>query len=412
MKIALVSEHVSPLADPGGGAGGQQVHVAALSAALTRAGHRVTVYTRRDDPHIRTEVTTRDGYRVVHVPAGPPRPLSGDRTLPHLGEFGTFLRKHWARDTPDLVHAHFWISALAAELAARAHDIPVVVTFHALGTVERRHHGLADTSPRSRIRFERLIATRAAHVLATSADEAIELVRMGVPRFRISVAPCGVDLAAFRPEGAAAARKARHRLFAAGRLVRRKGFDLAVRALPGLPETELVIAGGAVGDDVDDDAEFKRLRRIATECGVHERVRLLGQVSHSAMPRLYRSADVVLCTPWYEPFALVPLEAMACRKPVVTTAVGGMLDTVVDGVTGRFVAPAEPEAVARAVRPLLEDETLRETWGAAGWQRARSRYSWDRVAAATMAAYRRAAPARAAVVTGAAGSGRATATAR
>ncbi|WP_068056594.1 glycosyltransferase [Nocardia xishanensis] len=409
MKIAMVSEHVSPLADSGGG---HQVHVAALAAALVRGGHRVTVYTRRDDPHVRTEVATREGYRVVHVPAGPPRPLSPDRTLPHLGEFGTFLRKHWARDTPDLVHAHFWISALAAELAAKANDIPVVVTFHALGTVERRHHGLADPNPRSRIRFERLIATRAAHVLATSADEAVELVRMGVPRFRISVAPCGVDLSAFRPEGSAAGRKARHRVFAAGRLMRRKGFDLAVRALADLPETELVIAGGPIGDDVDDDGESKRLRRIAAECGVQERVRLLGQVPHSAMPRLYRSADVVLCTPWYEPFALVPLEAMACRKPVVTTAVGGMLDTVVDGVTGRFVAPAEPEAVARAVRPLLEDETLRETWGAAGCQRARGRYSWDRVAAATLAAYRRAAPASAAVVTGAAGSRRATATAR
>ncbi|MBF6260868.1 glycosyltransferase [Nocardia farcinica] len=394
MKIALVSEHASPLAEPGGPEGGQQLHVAELAAALARRGHSVTVYTRRVDPHTRTEVLTRPGYRVVHVPAGPPEPLPRDRTLPHLGEFGTFLRRHWLTDRPQLVHAHFWMSALAAELAARAFDIPVVVTFHALGTVKRRHQGLADTSPPSRIRFERLIATRARHILATSVDEAVELVRMGVPRFRISVVPSGVDVTAFTPGGAAADRKARHRLLCAGKLLPRKGFDVAVRAMPELPGTELVIAGGAVGDDVADDAETKRLRRLAAECGVGDRVRLLGRVSHSAMPRLYRSADAVLAIPRYEPFGLVALEAMACGRPVVATAVGGMLDAVVDGVTGRFVAPAAPETVARAVRPLLDDDVLRRTWGAAGCERVRERYSWDRVAQRTLAVYHRAAPTR------------------
>ncbi|MEV0297409.1 glycosyltransferase [Nocardia sp. NPDC050710] len=399
MKIAMVSAHASPLAEPGSpAAGGRNVHVAALSAALVRAGHQVTVYTRRDDPHIRTEVVTREGYLVVHVPAGPPKPLPRDQILRHLGEFGTFLRRHWSLYPVDMVHAHFWISALAAELAAREHRLPVIVSFHGLGTVVRRHEGLADTSPRSRIRFERLIALRAAHVLASCSEEAAELARMGLPRLRASIVPGGVDPAAFTGDGSAASTGARHRLLAVGRLSRRKGFELAVRALAELPGTELVIAGSAVGDALDDDAEGRRLRRIASEYGVQERFRLLGPVSHIGMPRLYRSADVVLCTPQYEPFGLVPLEAMACRRPVVATAVGGMLDTVVDGVTGRLVASPDPDGIARAVRPLLEDRTLRETWGAAGDDRARSRYGWDRIAAATLHAYHRVAPERAAKV--------------
>ncbi|MEV6279548.1 glycosyltransferase [Nocardia sp. NPDC051832] len=395
MKIAMVAECASPLTElAGGAASGRTVAVAALAAALVRAGHEVTVYTRRQDPHTRTEVPAREGYRVVHVPAGPPRPLPRDQILPHLGEFGTFLRKHWALRRPEVVHAHFWMSALAAELAARSHDLPVVVSFHGLGTVKRRFHGLADTSPRPRIRFERLIATRATQVLATCTDEVTELTRMGVPRFRISVVPGGVDLATFTPDGGAAARRQPHRVLAVGRLVRRKGFDLAVRTLAELPDTELVIAGGAVGDDLADDTETRRLRRLAVDYGVAERLRMLGPVAHATMPRLYRSADVTLCTSWYEPFGLVPLEAMACGTPVVATAVGGMLDTVVDEVTGRLVAPPEPATLARAVRGLLDDPMRRESWGAAGVQRVHERYSWDRIATETVATYERATPIR------------------
>ncbi|WP_330230796.1 glycosyltransferase [Nocardia sp. NBC_00508] len=398
MKIAMVSEDVSPLAegsrtDPGG----RGPHVAGLSAAYARRGHDVTVYTRRTSAETPAELVADGGYRVVAVPAGPPTPLPGDRTLPYLGEFGTFLRKHWTAEPPDIVHAHHWMSGLAAELASRAHGIPVVLTFHGLGTVQRRCEGLADQSPRSRIRFERLIATRAAHVVTTCSDETVELTRMGVPRFRTSIVPCGVDLTAFTPEGSCADRHARHRLVAAGELVRRNGFDAVIKALRELPDTELVIAGGPAPDD-QDNIEGRRLRRVAADHGVRERLRLIGPVARPMLPRLYRSADIVVCTPWYEPFGMVALEAMACGKPVVATAVGGLLDTVVDGVTGRLVAPPDPEAIARAVRPPLHDATLRETWGAAGYQRAASRHSWDHVAVETLTAYHRGAPARAAGV--------------
>ncbi|WP_327117177.1 glycosyltransferase [Nocardia sp. NBC_01730] len=391
MKIAMVSDHASPLAQLGGvDAGGQNVHVAELSAACARRGHDVTVYTRWDNPADEREVRTAAGYRVVHVPAGPPKPLAKDQILPYLGEFGTFLQRHWAVEKPDIVHAHFWMSGLAAELAARTHSIPVVLTFHILGTVQRRYQGLVDASPRARVRFERLIAARAAHILATSADEIVELNRMGVPRIRTSIVPCGVDLSTFTPEGPTAERGRPHRLLAVGRLVPHNGFDTSIKALQELPDTELVIAGGAA-----DDSERGRLRQIAVDYGVQERVRLLGPVARAQLPRWYRSADVVLCTPSYEPFGMVPLEAMACRKPVVATAVGGMLDTVIDGVTGRLVAPPEPIAVARAVRPLLDDATLRDTWGAAGYRRAAGRYGWDRIAMETLTAYHEAAPTRA-----------------
>jgi glycosyltransferase involved in cell wall biosynthesis len=98
------------------------------------------------------------------------------------------------------------------------------------------------------------------------------------------------------------------------------------------------------------------------------------------MPMLLRSADVVAATPWYEPFGIVPLESMACGVPVVTSAVGGMLDTVVDNVTGRHVPPKDPGKCANAINPILWDRHLRSTLGDAGRRRVCEHYSWDRVA--------------------------------
>src|SRR5690606_22784102 len=171
MKIAMVSEHASPLALLGGvDAGGQNVHVAELAAALSRQGHDVVVYTRRDDPRAPERVTTDQGYRVVHVPPGPARVLPKDELLPHMDAFGDFLRARWRAERPDVVHAHFWMSGLAALAAARPADIPVVQTFHALGVVKHRYQGADDTSPPERIELEQRIAQQADRIIATCTD--------------------------------------------------------------------------------------------------------------------------------------------------------------------------------------------------------------------------------------------------
>jgi glycosyltransferase involved in cell wall biosynthesis len=393
MRISMVSEHASPLAALGEvDAGGQNVHVAELSAAMARKGHDVTVYTRRDDPDQPEECRTDAGYRVVHVPAGPPHAVPKDDLLPYMGEFAEFLCDRWAEDRPDVVHAHFWMSGLASVMAAQRLELPVVQTFHALGAVKRRYQGKRDTSPRERVRLERMIAKNATRVAATCSDEVFELARMGVPRSRMSIVPCGVDLERFRPDGPRAPRGERHRIVSVGRLVPRKGFDIAISALRSLPNTELVIAGGPEAGHLSDDPEARRLLEHAEKLGVADRLRLAGQVGRQDMPALLRSADVVVCTPWYEPFGIVPLEAMACGVPVVAAAVGGLTDTVVDGITGALVPPRRPDALAAAVRKFLTDDTHRDANGLAGCDRARSRYSWDRIAADTLRVYERTVP--------------------
>ncbi|KUI45238.1 glycosyl transferase [Mycobacterium sp. IS-1590] len=396
MKIAMVSEHASPLAALGGvDAGGQNVHVAELSAALARRGHQVDVYTRKNDPKLPDRVVTSQGYTVVHVPAGPAEPLPKDELLAHMGPFAQFLDDEWATDRPDVAHAHFWMSGIATQLAARHLDLPAVQTFHALGVVKRRHQGVRDTSPPDRLHLEAMVARSATWVAATCTDEVFELMRMGRSRNRISVVPCGVDLDLFSPQGPVAPRGDLRRIVSVGRFVPRKGFDVVVRALPHMPDTELVIVGGPEASRLDTEPEAHRLMGLAGELGVADRVHLYGSVSRGDMPAILRSADVVACTPWYEPFGIVPLEAMACGVPVVASAVGGMLDTVVHDVTGQLVKPKRPDEVAKAVNILLRDDFLRKSMGAAGRDRARARYSWDRIATDSQRIYDRLAPVRA-----------------
>ncbi|WP_280402757.1 glycosyltransferase [Nocardia carnea] len=390
MKIAMVSEHASPLAALGGvDAGGQNVHVAELAAGMSRRGHEVTVYTRHEQPDAPRTVTTEQGYRVTRVPAGPARPLPKDELLPHMDEFGAYLRQEWQRTMPDIAHAHFWMSGLATLAAAQPLGIPVVQTFHALGVVKRRYQGAQDTSPAGRVELERHIAEQADRVIATCTDEVFELARMGLPRTRTSVIPCGVALDRFTPDGPAAPRSGRYRIVSVGRLVPRKGFDIAITALTGLHDTELLLVGGPDDGRLADDPEAVRLLTLAADLGVRDRVHLLGQVPRAEMAPLLRSADVAVCTPWYEPFGITPLEAMACGVPVVAAAVGGLTDTVVDGVTGTLVTPQAPDELADAVRELLDAPATRAKFGAAGRERVESRYSWDRITVETQRAYRR-----------------------
>jgi D-inositol-3-phosphate glycosyltransferase len=372
MRIAMVCDRAST-----------RVHE--LSAALVGLGHDVTVYMRRDG----SGAAPAAGYRVVAVPAGPARPLPDADLLAHLDEFARFVRERWAAEPPDVVHAHRWLAGLAATAAGEATGVPVVQTFHDLADIERRH--LDGEQPRERAGTERTVANEARWIAAACTDELREVLRLGVPRARISVVSGGVDLERFVPEGERAPRgKYPHRLVAAGDLLPPKGFATAIAALRALPDTELVIAGGPAKSKLGTDEHGRFLRSFAGSLNVEDQVRLAGHVPHEEMPALLRSADAVVCTPWYDPHGTVALEAMACGVPVVAAAVGALPDVIVDRITGLLVTPRKPRELAAALRGLLGQRALGEQYGAAGRDRAWARFGWDRVAGETARAYERA----------------------
>ncbi|WP_250037501.1 glycosyltransferase [Paractinoplanes maris] len=383
MRIAMISEHASPLAALGGiDAGGQNSHVAELAGALAAAGHEVRVYTRRDGAALPDVVPMGDRIDVVHVPAGPAEVLGKDELLPYMGAFADFLAQQWRTEwRPDVAHAHFWMSGLAAVTAGRRCDVPVLQTYHALGSVKRRHQGSADTSPARRIAYERELGRAVDRVIVQCQDEVHELLKLGVPRSQMTLVPSGVNVERFSPGGPAVPRDSRRtRILTVARLVERKGVEDLIRALPAVPRAELVVVGGPPEGDLAHDPYARKLRRLAEACQVDGRVVLAGAVPSHEMAQWYRSADLLAATPWYEPFGLTALEAMACGVPVVATEVGGLADTVVDGITGDLVPPRDPAQLGAALRRLVGDEVRRLSYAAAAVDRALHSYAWPRIA--------------------------------
>lgn len=368
MKVAMVSPHADPVA----GTDALSNHLTELSRELARGRHSVTLYVRQNEPDGRGRVRLAPGVTVERIPAGPPRPLGTDELRSHVRDFQLGLAERWADSPPDVVHAHSWAGGLAALAAGR--DLPLVHSHHLHEPPQLKS---------DQMKLERALGRSARAVIAACGAEREELVRMGVARPRIQVVPGGVDVQRFGPKGPVHPRGERRRLV----MLSLAGADNAIEALPRIPETELVIAGGPPREELEGDAEAYRLRILAKECGVGDRVLFLGRIPDPAVPSLIRSADLVLALPDYEPYGSIVLEAMACGVPVVATAVGGHFDTVVDGVTGLLVPPGRPQALATKVRTLLDDPIRRIAFGIAGTDRASSRHTWGRVAAETLRTY-------------------------
>jgi glycosyltransferase involved in cell wall biosynthesis len=389
MRIALVAPSSNPLAehlDPR--SADEATRVISLAQALARAGHRITIYSRKDSSALPDSAIVAPGVTVEHVTAGPLAPLEPDKLTVHLPEFSRYLAQRWRRNRPDIVHAYSWTMGLAALAGARGLGLPVAQTFGSLGAAEHRGRPTAPPSD-ARLRLEACIARSADVVLASSAEELADLAQLGVPRARIRVVPCGVDTEQFSPEGPVAERNGRARLLAAEPLTAPGSLAVAVHALPEIPGAELVITGGPDQTRLSKDKNRRELMRLARKLGVHTRLVFTGRVDPADLPALLRSADLLVSTSPYEPVGMMALQAMACGTPVVAAAGGAARDAVVDMTTGLLTPPGRPEQLGARIRRLLANTLRHEAYGIAATDRARSRYSWERIGRETLAAYAR-----------------------
>ena len=308
----------------------------------------------------------------------------------HLGEFARFLVSEWTVDRPDLAHADGWMSGVAVQLAADKLGIPTVQSLPELSSVARRRTG-RELGPPARVRFERMLVHGATHALVSCTDDVMELGRMGAPRRRVSVLPHGVDCETFTSFGPTAERRDGLRRIVAmcSDLLPHRGFDVLVGALSRLRDTELIIVGGSSREEFDTDADVARLREVAERHDVVEHVHFTGSVPVERVPPLLRSADVLACPSWYEPFSIPVLQAMACGVPVVASDAGAMSDLVVQEVTGLLVPPRNPRALSAALGDVLNGGPLHRGMGMAGRTRAQACYSWQRIAQEAETCYER-----------------------
>ena len=402
-RIAMISEHASPLAVLGGvDSGGQNVYVAQVARHLAAEGDRVDVYTRRDDPDLPVIVECSPGVRVINVPAGPPQPVAKEHLLGYMPEFLRWMVRDWTSQGRryDLVHANFFMSGQVSAGLRETLGVPFVVTFHALGKVRRLHQGASDAFPPEREAIETMVAARADRIIAECPQDEDDLVRLyGADPARITIVPCGYDPTEFAPVDQDAARR---RLGLAldepvilqlGRIVPRKGVDTVIEAVGrlrrdhGIVARLLVVGGSERVVDRERDPEFARLMDLAAAEGVTDRVTFTGRRDRAELADYYGAADVFVSTPWYEPFGITPLEAMACGTPVVGSDVGGIKYTVRDGQTGFLVPPRDPDALGERLARLLSDERLLATFAENGLARVRRAFTWRHVAGALADVY-------------------------
>lgn len=395
MRIALISEHASPLAAVGGiDAGGQNIYVDHIARRLARMGHIVDVFTRRDEARLASIVRVGPNLRVVHLDAGPPAFVAKEELLPHMREFSERLVRFCAAGAGqyDVAHANFFMSGIAASALKRACGVPFVITFHALGRVRRLHQATADRFPVERETIEEQLARSADRVIAECPQDRADLVQLyGAPPTRINIVPCGFDDAELGP-GPRDARTAlgigaeEFVVLQLGRMVPRKGIDNVVRAIGELRRrhglvARLVIVGGSTArPDPAATPEIGRLQAIAREEGVADQVLFAGRRDRGELRAMYCAADVFVTTPWYEPFGITPLEAMACGLPVIGAAVGGIKFSVIDRVTGYLVPPRDPVALVERLARLACDPAHAQALGRAGLRRAQRMFTWQRVA--------------------------------
>ncbi len=404
-RIAVLSVHTCPLAMLGGKkTGGMNVYVRDFSRELSRRGIQVDVFTRsQDDCQPRVVHDLGENGRVIHIAAGPQKPIPVADVQNHLDEFvrGVLEFTHNANIQYDLIHSHYWLSGLVAEKLREAWHIPIVHMFHTLGRMKNRI-ALDDSQRASQARIdgEKHVMDIADRLIAaTPAEEAQFQWLYGADMDKVVTIPPGVDLERFHPIPKQEAKEKvnipsyHQNIVFAGRIEPLKGIDTLLKAMALIqkrcPETVKDVCVAIIGGDPwsdDRSAEMSRLQTMRQELGINDLVTFLGAKDQNILPNHYAAAEMVVMPSHYESFGMVALEAMAIGTPVIASEVGGLAFLVKDGVNGFHVPSRSPEALAERIYELLTDADLRERLGRQARASAQQ-YAWPKIAERMLAVY-------------------------
>jgi D-inositol-3-phosphate glycosyltransferase len=399
-RVAVVSVHTSPLAQPGtGDAGGMNVYVLQSALNMASRGVEVEIFTRATSSADPPTVRVAPGVLVRNVVAGPFEGLDKHDLPTQLCAFTAGVLRAEATHEPgyyDIVHSHYWLSGQVGWLARDRWAVPLVHTAHTLAAV--KNAALADgdaPEPPMRAVGEQQVVDEADRLIVNTEDEARQLISMHhADPARIDVVHPGVDLQLFTAGDRAAARAAlgvdadEQVVAFVGRIQPLKAPDILLRAAAKLtnryPRLRVLVAGGPSGSGLQAP---DTLVGLTAELGISARVTFLPPQPRTELVTVYRAADLVAVPSYSESFGLVAIEAQACGTPVVAAAVGGLPVAVRDGVSGALVASHDVGDWAETIAAML-DRTGNAMSRAAVAHAAN--FSWGRTVDALLAAYGRA----------------------
>jgi D-inositol-3-phosphate glycosyltransferase len=394
----MLSYHTCPLATLGGkDTGGMNVYVRELTRQLGVMGIHVDVFTRSQDDHV-PHVVHELGYgnRVVHVPAGPERPVPKSELPNYIPEFVEGIKSFACEKgiEYDIIHSHYWMSGLAAEsLSDLWSGTPIVHMFHTLGEMKNRiAQSDEERESEERINGEKQVLRRANRVTVATLAELTQLrfLYKGDPS-KMIVIPPGVDVGHFYPIPSDEAKmyiglkpEDRMVLFV-GRIERLKGVDTLIEAVSCLqmkvdvhPVHLAIIGGDPSASREEMTVEMARLQAMCDDLAMGQTVVFLGKRDQDKLPYYYSAAEVLVMPSHYESFGMVALEAMACGTPVIASEVGGLAYLVRDGETGFTIPDQEPEMLCDKISWLLNDKLLHDLMSYRAVEYAQD-YAWEKI---------------------------------
>ncbi|WP_025272712.1 D-inositol-3-phosphate glycosyltransferase [Haloglycomyces albus] len=402
-RVALLSVHTSPLAQPGtGDAGGMNVYVLNTAKELSKRGVEVDIFTRATASTQPLSHRPMPGVTVYHVPAGPYEGLNKNDLPSQLCAFTAGVLRteahrpehHW-----DLIHSHYWLSGQVGWVASERWGVPLVHTFHTLAKVKNASLSEDETpEPQARIIGEQQITDIATRLHANTCSEARELhSHYGADLQRIDIVPPGVNLDTYQPrthDRIAATRRALglddHHIAIAfvGRIQPAKGPDTILKGIADLSRRRPELAGRLVpifiGGPSNSDPYW--LPKLAAELGLSDSAMFLDPRHGSALADLYGAVDMVAVPSHNESFGLVALEAQAGGTPVLATRTGGLTTAVADEYSGLLVDGHHPRRWANAIEALADNPSWRHRLGRGAREHSRG-FSWSATAGKLIDSY-------------------------
>lgn len=360
LKIAIISFHSCPLGKLGGiDTGGMNVYIQEVAKELGGRGHSVDIYTRAHGQEHGQEVALDHNNRLIHIEAGGEEEIPKVALYAQLQEFtcGIERFRKSAKVNYDLIHSHYWLSALASKQLQVWWQVPHIVMFHTLGAIKNTI-GIDMDEPELRIESEKEVVHACDRIIVPTSREKRELIEYyGAPPQKITVIPCGVNRDLFIPLDRELARTEldldhQKVILFVGRLELLKGLEQLIKALRHLSGGQipkLMIIGG----DQRSQNRLQALRKLVAELRVEDRVVFLGSIVQNRLPLFYNAADLSVIPSYYESFGMVALESLACGTPVVATDVGAMRSIIRHPDAGYVIENNSPYLLASGITKLL-----------------------------------------------------------